>query len=529
MAGIQGYNSMDGLTNRDSSVEALVNAMSSPVMKARLSPGGFAIMASDGRWKLAPHLSLLNRKLVDCATGRCKRLIVMMPPRSGKSMLVSQYFPAWVLGTYPDKRVILASYNETFAETWGRKARDVLELYGKEIFNVEVSNASAAASRWDIAGHQGGMSTAGAGGSLTGRGADVLIIDDPIKSDKEANSQKARDSVWEWFTSTAYSRLMPGGSIVLVQTRWHQQDLAGRIIEQMEREKKRYEEDKIKFENGEISELRDYERWEIIRFPAIAEEDEFFEVSGEKKLFRKKDEALWPEMFDVKVLMDTKTIMGSYWWAALYQQSPTPQGGGAFKSSWFRSYRKSLDNDYYELLNPENTETVLKRVEVKKCRHLMFIDTAGTISKRSDYTVMMTVAFTPDKEILVTNLFREKIETNNQGKALRDEFYSTHPLAIYVENKTFGTSLIQSIKTETGLPIRPLSIKPNDDKLSRSYAAQARMETGMIYFNVDLRYLEALKSELVDFPTGEHDDMVDCLSYAALELQFKPEPRIRRL
>lgn len=511
--------------------EAILNGMSKPQMVARLTPAGFASVASEGRWKLAPHLSILNRKLVALAYGRINRLIVELPPRHGKSELISKYYPAWFLGNFPDKRVILTSYSDTFAEGWGRKARDALEVYGKEIFNVNVSQTSSAANRWDIQGHEGGMSTAGAGGSLTGRGAHLLDIDDPYKSDKEANSRRFRERIWEWYTSTARTRVEPGGSIVLVQTRWNEADLAGMLISKMEQDKKKYDEELLKAQRGQISmdEVQPYDKWEILKFPAIAEEDEYYEKDGQQTLFRKRGEALWPDRYDLKDLGAIRDTIGSYWWSALYQQSPAPEGGGVFKEDWFRYYRKSKDGLYYELIDENSSTKVAKRIEIKKCRHLMFIDTAATVTQRSDYTVFMTVAVAQTGEILITDIYRNKIETSEHGKELRKAYYANQPLSIYVENKTFGMNMIQSLKHETGLPIRPMTARPNVDKLTRSYAASAKMETGMVFFNAEMAHRDEFKRELLDFPTGEHDDMVDCLCYICLELQVRNQPQIRRL
>ena len=177
--------------------------------------------------------------------------MVTLPPRHGKSQLISQYFPAWYLGTFPDRRTILTSYEAGFAAGWGRRARDVLEEFGPEVFEVSVREDSSAADRWDINGHVGGMITAGVGGAITGRGADLLIIDDPVKNSEDAASKTMRDKAWEWYQSTAYTRLEPGGAIILVMTRWNEDDLAGRILKESQT-------------GGE--------KWEVMNLPAIAEE-----------------------------------------------------------------------------------------------------------------------------------------------------------------------------------------------------------------------------------------------------------------
>src|SRR5690348_3861723 len=233
------------------------------------TPAGLAWVASDGRWQYAPHLRLLSDALWRVAAGHIRRLMVFMPPRHGKSELVSHYFPAWYLGTRPNRRVILTSYEADFAATWGRKVRDVLAEFGPTLYGVRVRDDSSAANRWDLAEHTGGMVTAGVGGPITGRGADVLIIDDPVKNADDALSATMRERVWEWWRSTAYTRLEPSGAAVLVMTRWHEDDLAGRLLGEME-------------QGGE--------HWEVLRLPAIAEEED-------DALGRHPGEALWPQRF----------------------------------------------------------------------------------------------------------------------------------------------------------------------------------------------------------------------------------------
>jgi predicted phage terminase large subunit-like protein len=181
-----------------------------------ISPAGFAHRTSQGRWICPRHLALLNRKLVALAAGRIKRLIISMPPRHGKSLLTSQYYPAWYLGTFPDRRVILTSYEADFAASWGRKVRDVITESGQDYFGIRLRADSSAADRWDLADHQGGMTTAGVGGPITGKGADLLICDDPIKNAEEANSPTIRQRHKDWWRSTAYTRLEPGAAAVVM-------------------------------------------------------------------------------------------------------------------------------------------------------------------------------------------------------------------------------------------------------------------------------------------------------------------------
>jgi hypothetical protein len=283
-------------------------------MLARSSPAGLAAVASKGRWKLATHLDLLNQKLLKVAGGierrESPRLAVVMPPRHGKSELCSKSFPAWFVGKYPDYRTILTAYEAAFARDWGRKARDLVESNGHH-FGITVRRDSSAADRWDIDGHTGGMLTAGVGKGITGRGAELLIIDDPVKDAAEANSETFRKRNWDWYTSTAYTRVEPGGGIVVIQTRWHEEDLVGKILTHAK-------------ETGE--------HWDVLHLPALSEGRDV------DALGRELGEPLWPDRYDREALSRIKATQGSYWFCALYQGRPQPAEGGAFKRSWFKYY-----------------------------------------------------------------------------------------------------------------------------------------------------------------------------------------------
>jgi hypothetical protein len=208
-------------------------------------------------------------------------------------MLTSQYFPAWYLGVFPDRRIILASYEADFAASWGRKARDILEEYGPSLFGVGVRRGSSAANRWDLEGKTGGMETAGIGGPITGKGANLLIIDDPVKNPAEALSPLYRQKAWDWYASAAYTRLEPDAAIVVIQTRWHPEDLAGRIVAQASK-------------GGEP--------FEILNLPALAEQGDI--------LGRQPGEALWPERFPAERLAEIRQTQGERWFVSLYQQRP---------------------------------------------------------------------------------------------------------------------------------------------------------------------------------------------------------------
>lgn len=251
-------------------------------------------------WQTPPHLRAVNKRLVKLATGKIDRLCVAMPPRHGKSLLISQYFPAWFLLVYPWKRVILCSYEADFAAQWGRKVRDVVTQWGRA-FGVSVAADSKAADRWEIAGEGGGMQTAGVGGPVLGKGADLLILDDLTKNAQEALSETHRAKTWDWLMSTALTRLEPGGAVVNVQQRWHPEDVTGQLL------------------------ASETARWDVLTLPAIAEADD--------PLGRKPGEALWPARYPLAEL-ERKRALHPGWFAAQYQQKPKALTGAVFPYDW---------------------------------------------------------------------------------------------------------------------------------------------------------------------------------------------------
>lgn len=276
-------------------------------VKAGATPAVFARFASRGRWKLARHLAAIDRALVETIQGKSPPyLVIEAPPRHGKSELVSKYLPAWFLGTYPNRQVMLAGYEANFARSWGRKAREVLDEVGEQVFQVRVRDDVRAANDWGIERHGGGMLTAGVGGPMTGRGAHLLIIDDPVKNAEEACSETIRDKHWDWWQSTASTRLEPNGCAIIIATRWHADDLSGRLLA-------RAGED----DNFPVRRLQ---------LPALARTGDV--------LGRAPGEALWPQQWSVERLRRRHCEMDDFWWQAMYQQDPQ-RGAGAM---WPRDY-----------------------------------------------------------------------------------------------------------------------------------------------------------------------------------------------
>ncbi|MBC7340837.1 MAG: phage terminase large subunit [Clostridia bacterium] len=428
-----------------------------------VTPAHFAYTVSEGRWTPFEHLLLLNRKLVDVAAGRIRRLMVFMPPRHGKSELTSRYFPAWYLGTFPDKRIILASYEADFAATWGRKARNLLEEFGPSLFGVKVSDDSAAAARWDIAEHEGGMVTAGVRGPITGKGANVAIIDDPVKNDQEAMSQTYRDATWDWYRATFSTRIQEEGAIILVMTRWHEDDLAGRLLRAQE-------------EGGD--------RWEVVNLPALAEENDM--------LGRQPGEPLCPELFTKETLEATKIRLGSYWWNALYQQRPSPMEGGILKRSWWRYYRQL----------PERFDEVIQSWDMSFKETTSGSYVVGQVwgRKRADKYLLDQV--------------RDRMDFPATLQAVR-QLSARWPQARakLVEDKANGPAVIATLKREIpGL----IAVEPQGSKEARAAAVSPDIEAGNVYLPDPsiAPWVHDFVEECAAFPNGANDDQVDAMTQA---------------
>lgn len=259
-------------------------------------------------YQRAQHHEQIAAKLEAVERGEIDRLMIFMPPRHGKSELASKRFPAWCLGRNPQRQIIAASYNSDLANDFGRNVRNLVAEpeFGQVFPNVTLAADSQAANRMNT-NRGGAYVAAGVGTAVTGRGAHIALIDDPFKDREEADSERRRDVVWDWYRSTLYTRLMPGGAIVLIQTRWHEDDLAGRILEQ------------------------EADQWDVLELPAIGNDGK----------------ALWPEWYDEEALGRIKATVGPREWSALYQQRPQPDEGTFFQRAWFKQWEKLPALRYY--------------------------------------------------------------------------------------------------------------------------------------------------------------------------------------
>lgn len=421
--------------------------------------------------KLDDFLDAVKRK-------ESPRLMLTMPPRSGKSEIVSRRFPAYTLGRYPDMSIIATSYSADLASRNNRDVQRVMDdksyrdlfpnssLYGKNIRSVSQGIYLRNSDIFEIVGHKGVYKSAGVGGGITGMGGDILIVDDVFKDRSEADSPTIRNKVYNWYTSTLYTRLSPGGGILIIMTRWHTDDLCGRLLEKD----------------------KDAKNWEVIEYPAIATHDE---------PHRKKGEALHSERYDLEQLLQIKSDIGSRDWEALYQQKPTVDGGTVFKKEWFK-YWNVLPSRFDTMITSwdmtfkgtDGTDYVVGQVWGRKGADCYLID---QVRKRMSFTETL----------------HEFIKLSNKyPKALKK----------LVEDKANGSAVIDTLKN-TVQGITP--IEPDGGKVSRAYAVTPMLEAGNVYIPSPLvcPWIEDYITELINFPVVAHDDQVDATTQALRELQ----------
>ena len=439
---------------------------------AAMSPGSFAQIASQGRWLPARHLSYLDQAITEsieqAAEGKLEGLVVSMPPQHGKSELCSRYLPAWYLGRYPDRRVILTSYEADFAASWGRKARDLLEHSGW-LFGVRVHRRSGAANRWDLEGHDGGMTAAGVGGPITGKGAHLLIVDDPVKNDEEARSATFRQKQWDWWQSVATTRRRPGALIVVIQTRWHRDDLTGRILQQAR-------------ETGHA--------WRVVKFPALAAEHDV--------LGRAPGEALWPDVFSKERLEKVRESHTNYYWQALYQQNPQAEGSAEWPDSFFGP----------EIWFDEWPDSWM-------CKVVALDPSKGTESKFGDYSAFVMLMASGNKVYVVADLaIRNTTIITETAVEIQRNF---KPDWFGVEANQFQQLLatdILRLAEERRMLVPLYTLNNQVNKLVRIRRLTPLLSQGQLRFKGGSPGARLLVEQLRDFPNGDHDDGPDALEMA---------------
>jgi len=418
------------------------------------------------RLELAPLHRRLIEVLEGVESGRHDRVMLFLPPRHGKSLLSSELFPAWYLGCHPDRSIIAASYGAELATDFGRRVRNLMTSFPyRTVFpNATVSPDSTAAHRFNLVAG-GAYYAVGAGGALTGRGADCradcLLVDDPIKGREDADSETFRRNLHEWYESVAYTRLQPGGAIVLIQTRWHEDDLAGWLLRE-----------------------HAFEGWEVVSLPAIAEPDD--------PLGRPEGAALWPSRFPLKALERIREAIGGSAWASLYQQRPAAAEGAIFKRPWWQYW---------------NETTLPARFE----QIILSLDTAFKTSSTSDFSVGLVVGQGPTGYYIL-DLWRQRVEFPQLKRAIEMLAQKWRPDRTLIEDKASGQSLLQELKSSSRLAVFP--IKVDSDKVSRAHAATPLIEAGKVYLPQGASWLPEFIDEASAFPAAAHDDQVDALTQA---------------
>jgi predicted phage terminase large subunit-like protein len=422
------------------------------------------------QFERAPHHELIISKLEAVERGEIKRLMISMPPRNGKSFITSSIFPAWFLGRHPDRDVIFASYGQELSDDFGRRVRNfITDPVHQAIFpNCRLSEDSSAAHRFNTTAG-GAYFAVGRGGPITGRGANLLLIDDPIKDRAEADSETVRKALHEWYAYVAYTRVMPGGAIIIIQTRWHEDDLAGWLLRE-----------------------HTCENWDVLRLPAIAERDEGF---------RKEGEALWPERFPLPELERIRMAIGGRAWASLYQQRPAAAEGVIFKRDW------------WQFSSPPLT--------VKLDQIVQSWDTAFKTGSENDFSVCTTWGVAREGYYLL-HLWRDRVEFPELKRVLASLADQWKPNAILVEDKASGQSLIQELKLSMALPLIP--VKVDSDKQTRAQAVTPLIEAGKIFLPQSAPWVSDFVEEMACFPNGIHDDVIDATTQALNHLRVKPEP-----
>ena len=417
------------------------------------------------------HHKVMAKMFRDIAEGKIKRLIVNMPPRHTKSDFASYLLPAWFLGKFPNKKIIQCSNTAELATGFGRKVRNLVgsEQYAKVFPNVSLRQDSKAAGRWST-NHNGEYFAIGVGGTVTGKGADLLIIDDP-HSEQEArlaaNSPEIFDSVYEWYTSGPRQRLQPGGSIVIVMTRWSKKDLTGRILQSALE--------------------RDGEKWELIEFPAIL-------PSGNP---------LWPEFWSYDELSALRDELPPAKWNAQYQQSPTSEEGALIKRDWWKIWDKE---------DPPSCDYILQSW-----------DTAFSKSERADYSAVTTWGVfyhnenPEDANIILLDAMKKRMEFPELKETALRFYNEWEPDSFIVEAKASGAPLIYELRA-MGIPVQEFTPTRGNDKIVRVNAISDLFASGKVWAPPK-RWAEEVIEELAAFPNSDHDDFVDSTSQALLRFR----------
>lgn len=455
----------------------------------------------------------------DVANKLSPRLMLLMPPRHGKSELASKNFPAWHLGRHPSHEFIACSYNLSLAMGFSRKVKQIIDdpAY-KGVFDTKLDPNNQSTEEWGIAGERGGYVAAGIGGPITGKGSNCLVIDDPVKNAEEADSADGREKTWEWYLSTAYTRLSPGGGVLVIQTWWHDDDLAGRLQTMMR----------------EGLGDADIDQFEVVKYPAIATDDEFLDVGtgaivygdeghvdlpAEFTRLRARGDALHPARYDLPKLARIRALnrkgdgSDGRWWSALYQQNPVPDDGGYFKKGQFR--RSSLP-------------------QLRHCNVFIAWDFAISEKKHNDYTVGCVGLQDSSDTLHIAEIVRFKSNDSffivESILNLASRWASPTLVLGFEDGQIYRAieALLKKRMRERRMYLSVQVLRPITDKLARARALQGRMEQGMVSFNDLGEWYDEARNEMLRFPAGVHDDQVDSLAWMTSMVVGREAPRAQQ-
>ena len=417
------------------------------------------------------HVEVVAAALEECRTGKLRRLILNVPPRSLKSHMTSISFVAWLLGHNPAAQIICASYAQDLADKLAVDCRSLMtSQWYLELFPATRLAGPRQSVSDFITTARGGRLATSVGGVLTGRGADFIIVDDPLKPD-EALSETQRNGVNNWNDHTLISRLndKQKGCIIVIMQRLHEDDLVGHLLSQGE--------------------------WRLIRFPAVAEENEHHIIEtpyGRKEFKRREGEALHPERESLETLARIREVQGEYNFAGQYQQAPSPLGGGLVKEEWFKTYT-AIDR-------PTKFDMVIQSW-----------DTANKPTELSDYSACTTWGV-KDKHVYLLHVYRKRVGYPDLKRAVRDQAEAFSPDVILIEDKASGTQLIQELVDEGMHAIK--KYEPTSDKIMRMHSVTSTIENGFVHLPEEAPWLGEFVHELSTFPRGKNDDQADSTSQA---------------
>lgn len=443
------------------------------------------------------HHELIFKKLDQFIAGEIKRLIICMPPQNGKSEAVSRRLPAYLFGKNPDCKIISCSYSADLAQRMNRDVQRIIDtpeyhtlfpdthLNESNVRSDAHGNYMRNSDIFEIVGHEGVYRSCGIGGGITGMSMDYGIVDDYLKNREEAESLTIRNKIYEWYTDVLGTREQGDSSILITATRWHEDDLIGRLLEKQENDP-------------------EADQWEVINLPAMSEE-----VRPDYDIRTGPGQPLWPWKYSEKWLKKRKANVPVYTWLSLYQQRPSAAAGNLVKKEQFKYCH--IIGDLLDMGD--------KQATLSQCKIFQTCDPAASTKTSADYFALGTWVQTPQNDLALIDLIHTRLETPDQVELFRQQYLRWKPVTQYVATKGLGISLYQTLKQE-GLPVD--KIEEDVDKVTRFIPAATRIASGTVYFLADLPGLHDYEAELLGFPNAAHDDLVDITSLAVSVVINKP-------